>query len=187
MVSHHVLLLLVSVGSAACTQGEVIWQGQKTVTSQGFIVTPPRPVRAAGPMHKICITHEIAGVVVDDDSLYVPGHPGIHVDIDLVRPDGSRDRLGYETDTATVWRPPGRIIVYPDSMHVVRESERGILIFPPAPPRVEKVGKDVICLSAYEWHEPDLHSVYRAIELRTDRPLPIRQVRWWSGQNRPLL
>jgi len=187
MVSPQAFLLLVTISSAACVPGELIWEGQETVTSQGFLITPRRPVTAVGPMHKVCITHPIPGVVVDRDSLYVPGRPGIHVDIYLIRPDGSRDRLGYETDTATAWQSAGRIIVYPDSMHVVRESEWGILIFPPAPPSVEKVANDVICLSAYEWHEPDPHSVYRAIELRTDRSLPIRQVRWWSGQKRPLL
>lgn len=186
MISAKAPLLLLLISSAACRPPEIIWKGQDTLTSQGFVITPQRPVKATGPTHEVCITSDIGGVMFDRDSRSVPGHPGIHIDIHLIRPDGSRDRLGYNIDTAIVWREPGpnRIIVYPDNMPVIPKGYWDTVISRPTPPSMHTEGKDVICVWSHEWDEPDPHSVYRAIELRTDRPLPIQEVRWWSGQRR---
>jgi hypothetical protein len=68
---------------------------------------------------------------------------------------------------------PGESGIHPD-IHLVRPG--GIR---------DRLGYDawdegLICIWAHEPHEP--RRVYDAIEIRTDRPLAIREVRWWSGQ-----
>jgi hypothetical protein len=174
-------LLLAAALLASCERKDLVWRGDTTIAAEGIVVAVRPPLRAPGPTHEVCLLPKDDRLTGEWDSLYIPGESGIHPNIHLVRLDGLRDRLGFDADTQLGVVAPSGMIVYPDTMVVASESERRVFVSPAMPPSVSTEGDEgLICIWGYKPHEP--RRVYRAIEIRADRPLAIREVRWWSGQ-----
>ena len=174
-------LVLAAVLLAGCQRKQLVWQGDTTIAGDGIVLTARPPLRAPGPTHEVCLVPKDDRMMASWDSLYVPGEPGIHPDIYLIRAGAVRDRLGYDAETVLALVPPSGVTVYPDTMIVNRESERRTLVYPAVPPSVKHEWDDgLICIRGHESYESP--RTYDAIEIRTDRPLAIQEVRWWSGQ-----
>ena len=163
----------------ACDQPEQLWVGRAVMGPTPLVLASVKPFRAPGPTRELCLGPEGDRVRAELDSLVAPGPGRIQADVYLIALDGSRDRLGYYIDSARVLNPTPVVVILPESSYVRRDSVR-YMRFRPQPPAVSIEYGGLLCIWDHGARNPE--RVYRAVEIRSDRPFPIREVRWWSGR-----
>jgi hypothetical protein len=151
--------------AAACDRSRTVWTGQTTLGPGGLSFTPGEPLAAPGPFHHVCIVPTSEDVRADWDSLILPGGRGTKLHVVLTTPSGRRDSLW----SPAAWEPRRDSTGRRDSVLVAAR-----------PPAALTDGAE-----ACVWSGAGLDSgrVYTRLELRTDRPVAIRAVTWWSGQH----
>jgi hypothetical protein len=151
--------------AAACNRSRTVWTGQTMLGPRGLSLTFSEPLLAPGPFHHVCIVPTSEDVRTDWDSLVLSKGQGTKLHVVLTTPSGGRDSLW----SPAAWQPRRDSAGRRDSVFV-----------PAQPPAVLSEGAE-----ACVWHDAgeDSTRVYTRLELRTDRPVEIRAVTWWSGHH----
>jgi hypothetical protein len=168
MVQRAAVLSVVAAGLACGTPPRVVLEGEVTLSDLPLVVTPTRPLAAPGFRHHICVAPAEDGVTPQGDSLLLAGGESTRLRLVLTTADGRRDSL---------WNPG---YFFPDVDSAGRLT--GDSIFRPDYPPSVSNGTEGVCVIGDRALDPTRRVV--RLELRSDRPLPIRKVTWWSGQPR---
>jgi len=88
-LSPIVMILAVGIGMP----GEIIWQGNITLSpSRSLVSVPRKPLSAPGPTHELCVIPRERGVDASGDSLLTL-HGAVHLRVLLFGTDGQIDSL----------------------------------------------------------------------------------------------
>jgi len=167
-VSAVLVVSMIGLNDCAPKPREEIWRGDSMLGPSGLSIRPAHLLGVEGPVVEVCILPRATTYSAIADSIVIPGAPSIHPDVFLVDSSGVEQQIGHFTDTLTN-----------DSTHrqVVYSARRPSVIAD----RQERV----ICI----WQRRFLHVAkkFARIEIRTDRPLEITRVYWWSGEHKAFL
>ena len=151
-----------------------IWAGDATLGTTPFVLTPRVPLRAPGPTHELCLAPADTGVHPAEgaEALELPGRQRVRVRLMLIAPGGARDSL-YR-------RLPFNWVVT-----VGADGRRDSVPEPPQPPSVAEFRPGELCFWTHDYGQTPAPE-FASVELTADRPLRIREVRWWSGRRAAL-
>ena len=173
MRRRNLLTLSLPLALAACERGRVISSGPIDLGSTPVRVSMKHTGQSTGPTRQVCLTM----TATDADSIQgaaralvrPPGYKTpIHVR--LITERGSVDTLGGETGAADTRFDPNTLCVWDHGLSGPTSSPRDTLV------------EGARAIRAGERTGPPRTETYIAMDIWSDRPVRVEQVRWWSGQ-----
>ena len=147
----------------------MIWQGDTTIGVNGLVINPRMPLEVNGPTIQVCFALKDSSMRIRGDSIFRTGEPGAHPNA-FLRDSANR-----------MYLIAGNISPLPEvnSTFELRDKRT-------RPPTVI-VGEQngLTCLRHH--YDSIVRDRFVSVYLRSDQPIEITRITWWSGELRPVL
>lgn len=169
-LAERLSFLSLAVALTACERGRVI-SGPIDVGTNPVRISMARTGRSDGPTRQVCLT------VSSSDADSLEGHPpGLYraerfvtpIHVRLITNHLTVDTLGGRDGASDIRFDPNTLCLWDHGLSP-----------PYAPPVVLDSGRTIL---AAKQLGPPRSETYVAMEIWSDRPVHVEQVRWWSGQ-----